>query len=167
MNAQAQAMTSSLLPNGLSRRTNRCLLKAGIPINKQGIIRALKTGKIYPFHWPPNYGKYTHVEVCRWVGIDEKTLSPPPHEGGMIPFPDIGISYRAWRCLRRSGIPTTKKAVRHALRTGMLWPGKHPSNYGSRTHAELCRWTNVDPATLPTSQIMPSRLRLGARVESV
>jgi hypothetical protein len=142
-------MTSSLPPNGLSRRTIRCLLKAGIPINKQGIIRALKTGRIYPFHWPPNYGKYTHVDVCRWAGIDEKTLSSPPHEGDVTPFPDIGISYRAWRCLRRSGIPTTKKAVRHALRTGALSPGKRPSNYGPQTHAELCCWASVDQHHLP------------------
>ncbi len=140
-------MTSRPLSNGLSRRTNRCLFNAGIPINKQVIIRALKTGKLYPFRWPPNYGKYTHVEVCRWAGIDDETLSPPPHEGDVTPFPDMGISYRAWRCLRRFGIPTTKKAVRHALRTGALSPGKCPSNYGPQTHAELCRWTGIDPRT--------------------
>jgi len=145
-------MTSRLLPNGLSRRTNRCLFNAGIPINKKIIIRALKTGKLSPFRWPPNYGKYTHVEVCRWAGVDDKTLSPPPHDGDVTLFPDIGISYRAWRCLRRSGIPTTKKAVRHALQTGALSPGKRPSNYGPQTHAELCRWTGVDPATLPQWQ---------------
>jgi hypothetical protein len=150
-------MTSSLLPNGLSRRTNRCLFNAGIPINKQVIIRALKTGKLCPFRWPPNYGKYTHVEVCRWAGYDEKTLSAPWHEGGMIPFPDIGISYRAWRCLCRSGIPTTKKAVRHALRTEVLSPGKRPSNYGSRTHAELCRWVGVDPYLLPMLNKAPEQ----------
>lgn len=142
-------MKSRLLPNGLSRRTNRCLLNAGIPIDKRLIIRALKTGKLYPFRWPPNYGKYTHVEVCRWVGIDEKTISPPTREVDVTPFPDIGISYRAWRCLCRSGIPTTKKAVRHALRTGALSPGKRPSNYGRQTHAELCCWASVDQHHLP------------------
>jgi hypothetical protein len=141
-------MTPRLLSNGLSTRTNRCLVNAGIPIDKQVIIRALKTGKLYPYHWPPNYGKYTHVEVCRWAGIDEEKLSPPPHEGDMTPFPDIGITYRAWRCLSRSAIPATKEAVRHALRTGLLSPGRRPSNYGPQTHAELCRWTGVDPVTL-------------------
>jgi hypothetical protein len=68
-------MKSRLLPNGLSRRTNRCLVNAGIPIDKKSIIRALKTGKLYPFRWPANYGKYTHAEVCRWAGIDDKALS--------------------------------------------------------------------------------------------
>ena len=138
-------MKSKLLPNGLSRRANRCLLNAGIPINKRVIIRFLKTGKLFPFHWPPNYGKYTDLEVCRWAGIDDRELSPPPHEADGTPFPDIGISYRAWRVLRRSGISATKTAVRHALRTGALSPGKHPSNYGSITHAELCRWTASEP----------------------
>ena len=141
-------MTSRLLPNGLSRRTNRCLLNAGIPINKKAVIRALKTGKLYPDWWPPNYGKKTHWEVCLWAGVDPGTLPQiwPAHDTS--PYPDIGISYRAWRCLSRSSIPTTKKAVRHALRTGLLSPGRRPSNFGPQTHAELCRWTGVDPVTL-------------------
>jgi hypothetical protein len=140
-------MTSRLLPNGLSRRTNRCLLNAGIPINKKAVIRALKTGKLYPYRWPPNYGKHTHVEACRWVGIDSQSLSPPTQDD-LSPYPANGLSYRANRCLSRSAIPATKKAVRDALRTGVLVPGKHPSNYGPQTHAELCRWTGVNPATL-------------------
>ena len=41
-------MTSKLLPNGLSGRTNRCPVNADIPIKKEVIIRALKTGKLYP-----------------------------------------------------------------------------------------------------------------------
>jgi len=145
-------MKSKPFPNGLSKRTNRCLSNAGVPIDKQAIIRALKTGRLYPFRWPPNYGKYTHTEVCRWADVDETTISPLTCEVDVTPFPDIGISYRAWRCLRRSGIPTNKKAVRHALRTGALSPGKRPSNYGRQTHAELCRWTGFGPATLPLAR---------------
>jgi hypothetical protein len=41
-------MTSRLLSNGLSRRTNRCLFNASISINKQVIIRALQTRKALP-----------------------------------------------------------------------------------------------------------------------
>jgi hypothetical protein len=134
-------------PSGLTRRAANCLTKAGIPIDKQVIIRALKTGKLYPFRWPPNYGIYTHVEVCRWAGIDAKTLSPPPSQDDVTPYPDNGLSYRANRCLSRSAISATKKAVRHALRTGVLSPGKHPNNYGKQTHAELCRWAGVDEST--------------------
>jgi len=57
-------MTFRLLPNGLCGRTNRCLMNAGIPIKKEVIIRALKTGKLYPYCWPPNYGEKSHREVC-------------------------------------------------------------------------------------------------------
>ena len=141
-------MKSRILPNGLSRRTNRCLANVGISINKKFSLRALKAGKLYPYHWPPHYGRKTHAEVCRWAELDAKTLSPPPDDGKVTIFPNIGISYRAWRCLKRSAIPATKKAVRHALQTGLLSPGKRPSNYGPQTHAELCRWTGVDPAIL-------------------
>src|SRR5437867_11517747 len=113
--------------NGLSKRANRCLVNAGIPIEKKVIIHALKTGKLFAYCCPPNYGKKTHREVCHWAGVDPETLPQdwPIHH--TTPFPDIGISYRAWRCLRRSGIPTTKEAVRDALRTGLLPSGKHPS----------------------------------------
>lgn len=141
-------MKSRPLLNGLSRRTNRCLANAGIAINKKVIVHALKTGKLYPFRWPPNYGKYTHIEVCRWVGIDAKALSSPPSQGDVAPYPANGLSYRSNRCLSRSAIPATKQAVRHALQTGILSPGKRPSNYGRQTHAELCRWTGVNPTTL-------------------
>src|SRR5882724_7854919 len=104
-------MKSRPLPNGLSRRTSRCLLNAGIPIDKKAITRALKTGKLYPFRWPPNYGKYTHAEVCHWAGINAETLSPSLSHEHVIPFSDNGLSYRANRCLSRSAIPATKEAV--------------------------------------------------------
>ena len=154
-------MTSKLLPNGLSGRTNRCLVNAGIPIKKEVIIRALKTGKLYPYCWPPNYGKKTHREVCHWAGVDPRTLPQVWPDHDTSPYPDIGISYRAWRCLRRSGIPANKKSVRHALRTGLLSPGRRPSNFGPQTHAELCRWTGVDPATL--IHAFPKRTPSGVR----
>jgi len=118
-------MKSRPLPNGLSRRTNRCLVNAGIAINKKAIVRALKTGQLYPFHWSPNYGKYTHVEVCHWAGIDAKTLSPPASSNDATPYPDNGLSYRANRCLSRSGIPATKEAVCNALRITMLNGRQH------------------------------------------
>ena len=141
-------MTSQSLPHGLSGRTTHCLLNAGIPINKKVIIRALKTGKLYPYCWPPNYGTKTHRQVCHWAGVDSGTLPQVWPDNDTTPYPDIGISYRAWRCLRRSGIPANKKSIRHALRTGLLSPGRRPSNYGPQTHAELCRWAGVDPSAL-------------------
>jgi hypothetical protein len=135
--------------NGLSARANRCLLNAGISIDKKVIICALKSGKLRPFRWPPSYGSITHFEVCLWAGINPKELSPPPFESEVTPYPDNGLSYRANRCLRRSAIPATKEAIRHALQTGALSPGKRPCNYGPQTHAEICRWTGIDPANLP------------------
>jgi hypothetical protein len=66
-------------PSGLTRKTANCLTKAGIPIEKKAIIKALKNGTLYPHRNPRNYGKYTHREVCRWAGIDESTLTPHRH----------------------------------------------------------------------------------------
>ena len=152
-------MKSRLLPNGLSRRTSRCLLNAGIPIDREMIRHALKTGKLYPFFWPPNYGKYTHAEVCLWAGIDAETLSCRPSQDEVTPYPANGLSYRANRCLARFAIPATKRAVRHALRTGVLVPGQRPSNYGPQTHAELCRWAGVNPAAIMSAR--PKRMTSG------
>ena len=150
---QYPGMRSKLLANGLSRRTNRCLTTAGIPVEKQFIVHALKTGKIYPNNWPPNYGKLTHFELCKWAGVDGKnTPYIPRSEREGNPYLDNGLSYRANRCLLRSAIPITKKAVRHALQTGTLSPGERPSNYGKQTHAELCRWAGVDPKVSPVSR---------------
>jgi hypothetical protein len=57
-------MKTNKSANGVSARANRCLLNAGISVDKKVIIRALKSGKLRPFCWPPNYGTFTHFEVC-------------------------------------------------------------------------------------------------------
>jgi hypothetical protein len=75
---ELKPMKPIILPNGLTRKTANCLTKAGIPIEKKAIIEALKNGTLYPYRNPRNYGKYTHREVCRWVGVDASTLLPPP-----------------------------------------------------------------------------------------
>ncbi|HZI32328.1 MAG TPA: hypothetical protein VFF11_08290 [Candidatus Binatia bacterium] len=71
-------MKSIILSNGLTRRTTNCLTKAGIPIEKKAIIKALQNGTLYPHLSPRNYGKYTHREVCRWAGISKSTLANTP-----------------------------------------------------------------------------------------
>src|ERR1035441_7116835 len=53
------------LPSGLTRKTANCLTKAGIPIEKEAIIKALKNGTLYPHRNPRNYGKCMHREVDR------------------------------------------------------------------------------------------------------
>jgi hypothetical protein len=63
-------MKPTSFPSGLTRKTANCLTKAGIPIEKKAIIKALKNGTLYPHRNPRNYGKYTHREVCRWASID-------------------------------------------------------------------------------------------------
>jgi len=54
-----------LLPCGLTNKTVNTLTKAGVPIEKQAVIEALKSGTLYPHLNPRNYGKITHLEVCR------------------------------------------------------------------------------------------------------
>ena len=77
-------MKSIILPSGLSRRTVNCLTKAGIPIEKAAVIRALNNGTLCPYRNTRHYGKITHREVCRWVRVDELTLLPLT-EAGMSP----------------------------------------------------------------------------------
>lgn len=148
-------------PNGLSKKINRLLAKAGFIIEKEAIIHALQTGRLYPHCCPPNYGKYAHRDVCRWAGVDPATL---PHEWpdrDWTPYPDDGLSYRAHNLLRYAGIPATKASVLEALNTGQLSPGKRPCGYGKITHVELCRWAGVNSATLAPAlpKHTPSRLR--------
>ena len=76
-------MTPIRFSSGLTRKTVNCLTKAGIPIEKKTIIKALKNGKLYPHRNPRNYGKYTHREVCRWAGVDESTSKINSY--GMVP----------------------------------------------------------------------------------
>ena len=123
-------------PNGLSKTLNRLLAQAGFTIEKQAIIHALQTGKLYPHCRPPNYGKYAHRDVCRWAGVDPATLAQAWPDRGRAPHPDDGLSYRAHTILRYAGIPATRKSVLEALSNGQV------------THAELCRWTGVDSTTL-------------------
>jgi hypothetical protein len=65
-------MKPTNFPTGLTK-TLYCLTKAGIPIAKEAILKALTNGILYPHRCPRDYGKYTHREVCRWVGFDEST----------------------------------------------------------------------------------------------
>jgi hypothetical protein len=143
-------MQSKLLANGLSKRTNRCLAAAGIPIEKESIIPALKTGKLFPSFWPPTYGRGTHHEVCRWAGIDPTTV--PFIWANQWPLHiENGLSFRANNCLRDAGISATKKAVTKALNSGDLFPRKRPCGYGKTTHAEICRWAGIDSKALHKS----------------
>ena len=144
-------MKPKLPPNGLSKTINRLPTKAGFSMEKQAIIHALQTGKLYPHCWPPCYGKYAHRDVCRWAGVDPATLPQDWPDRDRSPYPDDGLSYRAHNILRYAGIPATKESVLEALNTGALLPYKRPCGYGKVTHAELCRWTGVDPTTLKSA----------------
>ncbi|MGO9202192.1 MAG: hypothetical protein ACLQM8_16825 [Limisphaerales bacterium] len=124
-------------------RANRCLATAGVPAEKEAVLCALQAGRLYPFFRPTLYGKKTHQEVCRWVGVDESFVAPTVPKDTRPPVVSNGLSARANHCLFRAGIPAEKAAVRHALQTGALVPGKCPVNYGRQTHSELCRWAGV------------------------
>lgn len=132
-------------PNGLSHRSNRLLTIAGFTVEKEAIAHALRTGKLYSSNQPPNYGRYTHREVCRWAGVDPVTLTW--HSQESKPYPANGLSHRANNLLKYAGIPATKKAVHQALKQGDLLPTKRPVGYGKITHAELSRWAGVDKST--------------------
>jgi hypothetical protein len=129
--------------NGLSVRTNRCLSIAGIPVEKEAVLHALKTGALYPFFRPILYGKITHEEVCRWVGLDKSFRPPVIPKSTRPPLVSNGLSARANHCLFKAGIPAEKETVKEAIRTGALRPGKSPANYGKQSHAELCRWAGI------------------------
>ena len=146
------SMKSVLLKSGLSKRTQRCLTVAGFPIEKEAIIHALQAGELYPHYWPPTYGKYTHIEVCRWAGVDPTTVPYTRIDHGSFDL-NNGLSYRANNCVRAAGIVATKEAVTQALNTGKLWPRKRPVGYGKVTHAEICRWVGVDPQALHKSRL--------------
>ena len=66
-----------------------------------------------------------------------------------IQFPPNGLSNRINRLLTRSGFTVEKTAIAIALRTGKLYPGLLPLNYGLYAHRDVCRWAGVDPASLP------------------
>jgi hypothetical protein len=151
-------MKPKLPANGLSARANRCLSTAGIPAEKAAILHALQTGALYPYVRPTLYGKKTHQEVCRWVGLDESFVSSNIPESTRPPIISNGLSARANHCLFRAGIPAEKPAVIQALQTGTLRPGKRPVNYGKQTHAELCRWTGVDPKASSPNHITAHKI---------
>jgi hypothetical protein len=67
-------MRSIILPNGLTKRTADCLTRAGVPLNKKAVLKALKDGTLYPHCVPRHYGIDTHKEVCDWAGIDPSSL---------------------------------------------------------------------------------------------
>ena len=92
--------------------------------------------------------KKTHLDVCAWLDISQYLPIPTHDEGDWVPFPKNGLFYRANGVLRRAGIAPEKPAVRQALETGALFPGKRPYNYGEQTHADLCRWVCLDAEPL-------------------
>ena len=139
-------MPQTTQANGLTRRVNACLAKAGIPIEKKSIRQALLDGRLIVHTNPLNYGKYAHRDVCRWAGVDPLSLPEGQLPCGTTPYVDDCLSYRAHRCLQLAGISRTKEALLQALQTGMLSPGKCPNGYGIVTHAEVCRWVGFRAA---------------------
>lgn len=55
--------------NGLSYRANHILKYAGIPATKAVVLESLKNGSLTPTKRPIGYGRVTHAELCRWVGV--------------------------------------------------------------------------------------------------
>jgi hypothetical protein len=68
-------MKSIILPNGLTLRTADCIKRAGVPVTKKAVVKAIRDGMLYPNCIPRHYGPATHREVCRWVGVDPTAQS--------------------------------------------------------------------------------------------
>jgi hypothetical protein len=130
----------------LPRRARNCLAAAGIPLDKQAVLHAFRTGALSCR--TPFYGRNTHHDVCLWLGINPFLPIPTNAVGDRVPFSDNGLSYRANGILRRAGIAPERAAVRQALESRTLVPGKRPYSYGEQTHAELCRWVGINPSAL-------------------
>ncbi len=140
---QAASRKIQFPPNGLSKRLNHLLAKAGFTVEKQAIAIALRAGKLYPHCFPPTYGIYSHRDLCEWAGVDPATV---PKKGSYFDtYRANGLSYRANHILKYAGIPVTKAAVLESLKNGNLTPTKRPLGYGKMTHAELCRWVGITP----------------------
>ena len=43
--------------------------KTIIPATKAAVLKSLKNGDLTPTKRPLGYGKMTHAELCRWVGV--------------------------------------------------------------------------------------------------
>ena len=56
--------------NGLTYRTNSFLKSVGIPATKKAVLQSLKNGTLIPTKRPIGYGKVTHAELCRWIGVN-------------------------------------------------------------------------------------------------
>ena len=85
------------LSNGLSAKANNCLTKAGVPAEKEAVRQARLAEVLYPHRQPRGYGKITHQEVCRWVGLPysfslaspDRPLAICPCCGSVVPQSDI------------------------------------------------------------------------------
>ena len=78
-------MKSKLLANGLSKRTNHCLAAAGIPIEKESIIPALKAGKLFPRSGPPPMDEALTTKFVAGQALTQRLcLSFGPINGRLI-----------------------------------------------------------------------------------
>ena len=68
-NVLTNSYFESYRANGLSYRANHILKYAGIPATKAVVLESLKNGSLTPTKRPIGYGKMTHAELCRWVGV--------------------------------------------------------------------------------------------------
>ena len=143
----------------LSKRVRNCLTAAGVPLDSQAVLHAFRTSAL---SWrTPGYGLYTHRDVCHWLGVDPLFAMPDEPKREFVSFPVNGLSARANAILRRAGIPVEQLAVKQALESGALVPGKRPYSYGKQTHAELCGWVGLDVAILRRQVLLrvPERRR--------
>ncbi len=89
----------------------------------------------------PKLSRRTWETIYEWAGRPPMPPQPKLIRG----YPANGLSSRANDCLSRACIAATKSSVVLALKSGVLSPENGPRGYGKLTHAELCRWSGLDP----------------------
>jgi transcriptional regulator with XRE-family HTH domain len=105
---------------------------------REALVLRLRDGK-----------KLTYQQIASRLDLSKSRIGQIYHAARhKILFPPNGLSNRINRLLTLSGFTIEKEAIAIALRTGKLYPGFLPRNYGIFAHRDVCRWAGVDPATL-------------------
>jgi len=116
--------------HGLPPRAQRCLSAAGIPIEKQAVLHALRTGAL---SWQTTlYGKYTHRDVCRWLGVEETFPATIYPEDTRPPFVENGLSYRAKLFSTAPGFPLRNTPSGTRSRPARLSPANVPTTTATK-----------------------------------
>ena len=80
----------------------------GITATEAAVLKSLKNGSLTPTKRPIGYGKMTHAELCRWVGVTPHLFRNRKKVGGAVTTAGVmdrilSASWREW--LKRAPHP--------------------------------------------------------------